>query len=181
MFGKNRPPEETLPEDQVKLKPLLGIRPGVYLAWLYGFIILGILFFVFLYPGLAYPGSLLSLSSAPRGAAVRVDGVYRGTAPGDFFVPRGKHKIEMILPGFEPFQTETDLGSRLFASRFFPLRKSIHGELGLTRPAEVFSGAAADYAAWSFAGEPTATYQIPLSLSEGAYQAGPAVAGSAQA
>ncbi|MDR3167722.1 MAG: SUMF1/EgtB/PvdO family nonheme iron enzyme [Treponema sp.] len=174
MFGKNRPPEETLPEDQVKLKPLWGIRPGVYLVWLYGFIILGILFLIFLYPGIAHPGSLLSVSSDPRGAAVRVDGVYMGTAPGDFFVPPGKHKVEMILPGFEPYQTETETGGRFFASLFFPLRKTIRGELGLTRPVEVFSGAAVDYAAWSFAGEPTATYQIPLSLSEGAYQAGPA-------
>jgi hypothetical protein len=174
MFGKSRAPEETLPEDQVKLKPLWGIRPGVYLAWFYGFIILGILFVVLFYPGLAHPGSILSLSSAPRGAAIRVDNVYLGTAPGDFFVPRGRHKIEMILPGFEPYQLETDIGSRLFASRFFPLRKTIRGELGLTRPAGLFSQAAADYAAWSFAGEPTAAYQIPLSLSEGAYRSGPA-------
>jgi hypothetical protein len=80
----------------------------------------------------------------------------------------------MSLPGFEPWRIERDIGGRLFASRFFPRRETIRGELGLTRPAEAFAQAATDYAAWSFAGEPTAAYQIPLSLSEGAYRTGPA-------
>jgi hypothetical protein len=40
-------------------------------------------------------------------------------------------------------------------------------------PAGAFAEAAADYAAWSFGGEPTGTWQIPLSLSEGAYRIGP--------
>jgi formylglycine-generating enzyme required for sulfatase activity len=174
MFGKIPPLEETLPEDQIKLKPILGIRPGIYLAGLYGLIILIVLFFLLLYPGLVRPGIVLSLSSEPWGAAVRVDGVYLGTAPGDFFISRGRHQIEMGLPGFDPRKIEKDFGGRLFASRFFPLRERIHEKLGLTGPAEAFFRAAADYAAWSLTGEPTAAYQIPLSLSEGAYQAGPA-------
>jgi hypothetical protein len=174
MFGKYPSPEEILPEDQIKLKPFLGIRPGVYLAWFYGFIVLIVLFFLLLYPGMVRPGTLLSVSSEPWGAAVRLDGVYLGTAPGDFFIPRGQRRIEMVLPGFEPHIIEKDFGGRLFASRFFPLREEIHGNLGLTEPAEVFSQAAADYMAWSLTGEPTAAYQIPLSLSEGAYRTGPA-------
>jgi hypothetical protein len=174
MFGKKTSPAETLPEDEVKLKPLFGIRPGVYLAWFYGFIILGILFWLLLYPGLARPGSLLAFSSEPRGAAIRLDGVYWGTTPGTFFVPQGKHQIEIILPGFDSYRAEREIGGRLFASRFFPRRESLHGILGLTRPGEVLSRAAAEYAAWSLAGEPTAAYQIPLSLSEGAYRSGPA-------
>ncbi|MDR3138057.1 MAG: SUMF1/EgtB/PvdO family nonheme iron enzyme [Treponema sp.] len=174
MFGKGSPPAETLPEDRVKLKPLLGIRPGVYLVWLYGFIILGILFFILVYPGLARPGSLIAFSSEPRGAAVRLDGVYLGTAPGEFFIPRGRRRFEMSLPGFEPWEAEQEIGGRLFASNFFPRREAVRGTLALARPEAAFSRAASDYAEWSLAGEPTAAYQIPLSLSEGAYRAGPA-------
>ena len=76
MFGKKKH-ENTLPEDIVSLKPLFGIRPGVYLTALYGAVCAGILFFALVYPGLANPGAVLSLRSEPSGAAVRIDGVYR--------------------------------------------------------------------------------------------------------
>ncbi|MDR1375145.1 MAG: SUMF1/EgtB/PvdO family nonheme iron enzyme [Treponema sp.] len=173
MFEK-KPPQETLPEDRVHLKPLLGIRPGVYLAVLYGFIILIILFMLFLYPGISRPGSILVLNSEPLGAAVRIDGITMGTAPCEIFAPRGKRSIEFILPGFVPYKTETEIGGRLVGSLFFPRREQLRVELKTEDPVKVLAAAASDYAAWSFAGEPTAAYQIPLCLSEGAYRAGPA-------
>jgi hypothetical protein len=39
-----------LSDDKVKLKPILGVRPGVYLACVYALVLLAVLFFVFLYP-----------------------------------------------------------------------------------------------------------------------------------
>jgi formylglycine-generating enzyme required for sulfatase activity len=51
-----------------------------------------------------------------------------------------------------------------------PLEK----QLSAAGAVESLALGAADFAAWTFAGEPTAAYQIPLSLSEGAYRSGPA-------
>jgi hypothetical protein len=81
-------------DDRVKLKPILDIKPGVYLTVLYAIILLLAFFLFFVNPG-------------------------------------------------------------------------------IKKPAAAFAQSAADFAAWTFGGEPTSTWQIPLSLSEGAYRIGP--------
>ncbi|MDR2534741.1 MAG: SUMF1/EgtB/PvdO family nonheme iron enzyme [Treponema sp.] len=168
--------EETLPEDQVQFKPLFGVRPGVYLGGIYGFILIIILFFVLFYPGLAKPGTLLSLSSEPSGAALRVDDVYMGTTPCEIFIPKGIRRLEMTLPGFALYQQELNVKTRVFGTLFFPRRQSLVGTLGETISPGALLWAASEYGMWSFTGEPTVTYQIPQILSEGAYRSGPAAA-----
>ncbi|MDR2159810.1 MAG: SUMF1/EgtB/PvdO family nonheme iron enzyme [Treponema sp.] len=165
--------QETEHEDRVHLKPLFGVKPGHYLAILYGLVILLVFFFVFLYPGLSRPGSVARVRSEPSGAAFHLDGVYMGTTPCEVFVPRGRHVVQLSLPRFTALQREEEFRGRLFASLFFPLSHPVEGALRPDDPAAAFAFAAADYAAWTFAGEPTASWQIPQSLSEGAYRTGP--------
>jgi hypothetical protein len=174
MFGKKTGPEETTAEDQVRLVPLFGIRPGIYLTALYGLILLVVLFFILIYPGLAKPGSLVILNSEPSGAAVRIDGVTLGATPCRIFIPRGNRVIELVLPGFKTQRIEADIPGRIFASVFFPHKEYITGKFPGDNSGAALALGAADYAEWSFAGEPTAAFQIPLSLSEGAFRAGPA-------
>ncbi|MDR0388318.1 MAG: SUMF1/EgtB/PvdO family nonheme iron enzyme [Treponema sp.] len=169
-------PDEVLPEDRVRLPPVFGIRPGVYLAGIYSLIILAVLFFILIYPGLSRPGSIAVLRSEPAGAAVRIDGIYGGTTPCEVFVPSGKRVFELVLPGFTPLTIESEISGRVFASVFVPRRTPVTGILNAAEPLDPLIRGAAEFAAWSLAGEPTAAYQIPLSLSEGVYRAGPAVA-----
>ena len=170
--------KETLSEDQVKLKPIMGIKPGYYLAVIYGAALLFILFLILVNPGLKNPGALVSIKTEPWGAAVLVDGVYMKTSQCEIFIPKGSRTIELKMPGFIPKQLNKDIGSRLFASAIFPLKIEIREKLTPLSPAEALGGAfiteAAEYAAWSFAGEPSPAYQIPLSLSEAVYRFGPA-------
>jgi hypothetical protein len=170
-------------EDKIHLKPFLGLRPGVYLSIIYGAAILAALFFLFLFPGISRPGSLITVKSEPWGAAVRLDGIYQDTAPCEFFVSRGSHSLELVLPGFESRKIEVQVPGRLAFSLVFPRRFSLEGRLSPGSFQDggalgIAAGAAADYAAWTFAGEPTEAYQIPLSLSEGFYRAGPYLAGN---
>jgi hypothetical protein len=167
---KALPPGE---DDKVRLKSVLGLRPGVYLAAIYGFIILIILFFLFLQPGIFNPGSVLAVGAEPQGAAIRVDGVYMASAPCEIFVSTGSRKIEAVLPGFTPEEKELTVGSRLLGSRFFPLKIPVEFKLDAKDPAGAFRETAGEFAAWTFAGEATVSYQVPLSLSEGAYRLGP--------
>jgi hypothetical protein len=160
--------------DEVRLKPFMGIRPGVYLACIYSFALLVILFFILLYPGIKNTGSVLAVRSEPWGAAVRVDGVYMSAAPCEIFVPAGRRLIELSLPGFDSKTIEKDIRGRIFASAIFPLKVEIFETLTARNPETVFMSEAAEYAAWTFTGEPGAAYQIPLTLSEGAYRLGPA-------
>jgi hypothetical protein len=163
-------------DDIVRLKPILGIKPGHYLAVLYGLVIMVILFFVFLYPGLSNPGSIISVKSEPAGAAVRVDGVYMAAAPSNIFVPKGRHQIEVVLSGFTDWREEMEIGGRLFGSLLFPKKVPLHIELKSPDPIGAFINEAAEYAAWTFVGEAYAAYQIPMILSEAAYRLGPAAA-----
>jgi len=100
MRGKIQADKTNEPDDQVRLKPILGLRPGVYLALIYGVVILLILYLILLRPGITGPGAVVVFTSEPWGAALRVDGVYAGTSPCKVFVRKGKREIEVVMPGF---------------------------------------------------------------------------------
>jgi len=158
--------------DEVKLPHFLGFRPGVYLTVLYSIILLLIFFFLLVFPGLKNPGAALYVKTEPAGAAIRVDGVYMGTSGKRISVSKGVRTIEAVLPGFNTANIVLEIPGRIFGSLFFPLKKTIEITLKSDDPVTAFSLAAADFAAWTFGGEPTESWQIPLSLSEGAYRIG---------
>ncbi|MCL2479023.1 MAG: PEGA domain-containing protein, partial [Treponema sp.] len=164
--------QNIIEEDKVRLKPFLGMRPGVYLALIYGFVLVLLIFFITIYPGLSKPGTVLTVKTEPQGAAIRLDGIYQQAAPADIFIPKGKHTIEIVSPGFTDYSQEITAGSSVFCSLFFPKRDSIYAELKSTDPEDAFKNAASEYAAWSFYGEATAANQVPLVLSDGAYRLG---------
>jgi len=166
--------KQTNNEIQIKFKPIYGIRPGVYLTALYSFILLLIIFFIFLFPGIKNPGAILIVKTEPAGAAVRIDGVYRGVAGSKIFVSKGSRKIEAVMPGFESKSVIQNIPASYFGSLFFPKRSHAEFKLEMLDPTYAFAMYAADYAEWTFAGEPTATWQVPMSLSEGAYRTGAA-------
>jgi hypothetical protein len=158
--------------DAVRLKPIMGVRPGVYLAVLYALAVSAVLFFVLWHPGLTKPGGVMAFRSEPVGAAVRVDGLTMGVTPCELYLPRGSREIELVLPGFTPYRTIRDIRGRVFGSRIFPQRETLTETLEAGYPLAPLLLGAEDYARWAMAGEPGAAYQIPQSLSEGAYRGG---------
>jgi hypothetical protein len=162
------------PDDQVRLKPILGLKPGVYLALIYGIVILLALYFILLHPGITKPGAVVVFTSEPWGAALRVDGLYTGTSPCKVFVPKGRHEIEVVLPGFTSERIEAGIPGRVFASLLFPRRFPLYTKLAASEPLKPLEIASHEFAEWSFGGEPTASWQIPMALSEGVYRTGSA-------
>jgi len=165
-------------EIQIKLKPILGINPGVYLTALYSFILLLIIFILLFYPGIKNPGAAVIVKTEPAGAAVRIDGVYMGVSGKTIFVPKGAREIEVVMPGFETQSAVHKIPGRIFASRFFPIRYETAFSLKTNDVQAALALYAADFAAWTFAGEPSERWQIPMSLSEGAYRVGAQQAGN---
>ena len=160
-------------EDRVRLKSFLGMRPGVYLAVGYSLVILVILFLIMVLPGIREPGSRVTVVSEPWGAAVRVDGLYVGTTPTSLFLEKGSRNFQAVLPGFSPAEETVAVPGRVFASRVFPRKLTVALELRTENPVSALASAAAEFAGWSFGGEPSATWQVPLALSEGVYRVGP--------
>jgi len=167
-------------EDIVSLKPFMGTRPGVYLTAIYSFILILLIFLFLFLPGIRNAGSVLIVKTQPNGAAIRVDDVYMGISSGSsvenpqsrIFLPNGTYLIEAVMPGFEKQAVTHTIKGRVFASLFAPRKEYIELTLKTPDPKAAFAYYAADFAQWSFGGEPTATWQIPMSLSEGAYRAG---------
>jgi hypothetical protein len=160
-------------EEKVTLKPVFGIRPGIYMCVLYSLFLLIILFLLLFFPGIRNPGSALAVTSEPDGAAIRVDGVYMGTVNDKIFVSKGAHILEAVLPGFTSSQETVEIQGRVFASLFFPKKFFFNFTLKTPNTQAAFAEQAVDFASWTFGGEPTAVWQVPLSLSQGTYRMGP--------
>jgi hypothetical protein len=174
MRGKIQAEKIDEPDDKVRLKPILGIRPGVYLAGLYALVILLVLYLILLRPGITKLGAVVVFTSEPWGCALRVDGVYAGTSPCKVFVKKGKRNIEIVLPGFRSERVEAEIPGRVFASLLFPRRFPLYAKLTASEPLKPLEITASEFAAWSFGGEPTSSWQTPMALSEGVYRAGSA-------
>lgn len=164
--------EKSQEKDSVSFKPVLGIRPGIYLSIAYAAVFLLILFFLFVFPGLKNPHSRISFTSEPWGSAVRMDDVYIGTTPFLFDVPSGVHQFTFVLPGFEEKKTDIEIKGRIFASLFFPKRMKMHQTIETSGQVNAFVLGAQSFADWSFAGASTAVYQHPMDLSKAAYRIG---------
>jgi formylglycine-generating enzyme required for sulfatase activity len=161
-------------DDTVRLSALWGVKPGKYLTVLYSFVLILIVFFILVFPGIVKRGSYFTFTSEPSGAAVRVDDVFFDATPCTVFVPEGRRQFDITLPGFKDFNVETDVKAVLFASAAPPRRRTLHAELREERRLSALALGGKEAAAWSFTGESGVTYQTPLALSEGAYRSAPA-------
>src|SRR6516164_7081960 len=111
---------ESVEDIQVRLKPLFGVAPKHYLAVIYGIAILAILFSLLLLPGLVNPGTLVTVTSSPSGAAVTWHGRHWGTTPLTVFLPEGEGDLTVSKPGFQPVTKPFTSGGSLFLSLFLP-------------------------------------------------------------
>ena len=85
-----------LPEvEPVRLKPVFGIRPGVYLLVLYTIIIVLCIFLVCFLPGIVKGGRFVHFSFPVSDAGLEIDGVYQGAADYQYFVPSGTHTVKV--------------------------------------------------------------------------------------
>ncbi len=129
LTADNREPIPDFKEVKVKLKPLLGIKPGVYLPVFYLISIFVILFLLLFYPGLRQNGRYYKLVSNPENAAIYVDGNYVGHTPGDVFLKSGQSVIKIGKPFFKSTEIAVDVKPQIFGSLFYKSRKSISVEL----------------------------------------------------
>ncbi len=157
-------------EIQVRLKPILGLRPAVYVPAFYAVALVAILFAVLVLPGLRAHGSVITVRSTPPGAAVRIDGDYVGSTPGSFFVQSGTRELEIERPYFAAYRETVDVRGRVVGSWFFPRRAERDVVLALPGGAAaaereslrlLVRAAAEEFAAWALAGEASGQYQFP--------------------
>jgi formylglycine-generating enzyme required for sulfatase activity len=141
------PPQGAGPSEVfVRLKPILGIKPGTYLTVVYVLLVLLILFFVLFYPGLRHRGSYLVLSGEPARATVLVDGRFAGSTPCTVFAPMGTRSIEVSKPFYSTDERNESVPGRVFATLIVPQRRSLNYHLDLADAQGLFAWALDDFA-----------------------------------
>lgn len=144
-------------QDEVRLKPLLGISPGTYLSVLYGILILFILFMLLFFKGLRDEGEYIQVRTFPLGASVEADGSYIGSSPCEVLVSKGFHKVTITKPYFESIVLEDEFRGPVFATLFFRPVRRLQFNLRLSDPQGLANQALRDF---------SANPQIPEILSE---------------
>ena len=172
---KNKNKKEIPEEDiVVKLKPLMGIKPGVYLTFLYAAVVLFILFILLVLPGLKNPGTLFKFETAPGNALVFVDGVYRGSTPCAVFVGKGTREMEIKKDFFSPKKMNVEVKGRIFFSLPFPVKRTINERLTLTDPDGFLAKRYRDIGGYALMRDFFDGYQYPnlIQRTVGEFQAG---------
>jgi gamma-glutamyl hercynylcysteine S-oxide synthase len=121
MPKQDRPaPPSTAEETIVRLKPILGARPGQYLSVIYSIALLLLVYFFLFFPGISHRGAYLSLQTFPEHATVKVDGTYAGSTPCRIFLPRGLRSVEISRPYYTSTTFSRNVRGRVFATLIFP-------------------------------------------------------------
>lgn len=133
---------------EVKLPEILGIKPRVYLAAIYSIIILLILFFVLMFPGLRKSGTWYYLTSTSPGSAVFIDGSYAGSTPGEFFIRKGNRKIRVQHPYYDDLNMDLDVKGRLFFTLFSHKYEDMVFDMSLNDPQGFYDDSIMEISRW---------------------------------
>ncbi|MCX7026290.1 MAG: SUMF1/EgtB/PvdO family nonheme iron enzyme [Spirochaetes bacterium] len=158
--------QSDIDDAKVRLKPIAGISPLVYLPFIYGLAACFVFFVIFLYPGIRSRGSYLAFDGSPSTCAVYLDGNYRGSTARKFFVKAGSYAMSVEKEGYTASTKQVVVGGRLFASLFFPKISRFTYGLSAIDGAKNIQRAYAEYSSWSLTGKPSTLYQVPVILSE---------------
>jgi formylglycine-generating enzyme required for sulfatase activity len=167
MFSRKE--QEPLPDFSdvfVKLKPFLGLQPGVYLTILYSLVFLFVIFMVLFYPGLKAYGTYINFHSVPDRAAVWVDGEYKGSTPCVAFVKKGTRNIEIRKSYFKTVSVEQTVKGRLVGTLFFPLRSEFRTSIEIQDLDGYLDWIFKEWTEWGMLSRFAANYPLPKHLSE---------------
>lgn len=125
-----------LPEvDPVEIKPLFGMKPGVWLTILYAIILSVAVFLVGFLPDMLDGSKRVTFTSDAYNAAVYVDGVYEGGTPFTRKIESGTHDISFQVNGNEIDRMTVKVSHPVFFNWLFPRTQKIASSAILTQAA----------------------------------------------
>lgn len=160
---KKRKKQIEIPEiSDVKLKPIFGVQPGLYLTILYALILVLILFLVFVFPGLRNFGTNIHFTTEPSGAAVYVDEQYFGSTPFTRFVPAGAHAVRYVKPYFQEVQQEIQVPGKVFGTLLFERAERESADLSFSHSGKYLRWRFDQVSDWSLVGAFYERYRYPF-------------------
>ena len=152
----------------VRLKPVLGIQPRIYVLCVWLLLIVLVIFLLLILPGIRNNGTRLTIRSIPPDASVIIDGYRLGSTGEVIFVPHGERELSVERFGFIPHREVIDFGGRIFASKLFPLRLELALALDTIEEYNHLARGVREFAAWAETGPERKRYAIPPVLTSAA-------------
>ncbi len=121
--------------EPVKIKPLFGLRPGLWLTIAYALAILVIVFAVCILPDIINGSKRVTFTSDAGRAAVYIDGTYQGGTPFTRKVPSGEHNVTYSINECEIDSFSIKVGHPIFLNWLFPRTQKVHSFASLTKDA----------------------------------------------
>ena len=161
----NKITNEDIENAKVQLKPVFGIKPGIYLTIIYSIIILFILFLLLIVPGLKNNGVKIIAETIPEGALIYVDNIYMGTTPAVFFTEKGFRSFRIEMDYFKTLEDEENIGGRIFGSLLFPRTFHIEKSLEMEDPEGFLKKRFKEISSYALIEDYYERYQMPPLLS----------------
>lgn len=121
--------------EPVKIKPLFGMKPGLWLTIAYALAILLILFLVGVLPDIIHGSKRVTFTSAAYNSAVYIDGEYAGGTPFTRKVSSGTHDVLYKINDCEIDSFTIKIGHPLFFNWLFPRTQKVSSSATLTQEA----------------------------------------------
>ncbi len=121
--------------EPVKIKPLFGMKPGLWLTIAYALAILLILFFVGVLPDLINGSKRVTFTSEAYNAAVYLDGEYAGGTPFTRRVESGTYDVLYKVNDCEIDSFTLKVGHPVFFNWLFPRKQTVSSSATLTQEA----------------------------------------------
>ena len=126
---------EIVDVEPVRIKPLFGMKPGLWLSVLYLIIIVTVLFLVGILPDLISASKRVTFKSEVYNCAVFVDGNYKGATPITVKTDSGVHEIVYSINGVELDRFEIRVGHPVFFAWLFPRHQTVYSDKVLNEQA----------------------------------------------
>lgn len=121
--------------EPVKIKPLFGMKPGLWLSIAYLLAILLIFFFVAIFPDIIDGHKRVTFTSEAYNAAVYVDEVYQGGTPFTRKIESGTHTVSYRVNGIEIDSFPVKVGHPVLFNWLFPRKQSVKSTATLNEEA----------------------------------------------
>ena len=118
--------------EPVKIKPLFGLKPGLWLSIVYLIAIVLIFFMVAILPDIIDGHKRVTFTSAAYNGAVYVDDVYHGGTPFTRKIESGTHQVSFRVNGFELDSFSVKVGHPVLFNWLFPRTQSVSSSATLT-------------------------------------------------
>jgi len=121
--------------EPVQLKPMFGMKPGVWLTILYALILVLFIFFTGIVPDLVHGFERVSFTSDSYNTAVYIDSNYAGGTPFTVKVPSGEHTVVYKVNGVEIDSMQIKVGKPVFYNWLFPRTMKVNSSAVLNKEA----------------------------------------------